>query len=73
MTPHGQRITRGIVADPGARIEVEWAELTPGGLTPGGLSAKPPRADGEEQEEVEYERHFDSARMREALPTLPRL
>ena len=68
MTPHGQRITRGIVADPGARIEVEWAELTPGGL-----SAKPPRADGEGQEEVEYERHFDSARMREALPTLPRL
>ena len=68
MTPHGQHITRGIVADPGARIEVEWAELTPGGL-----SAKPPRADGEGQEEVEYERHFDSARMREALPTLPRL
>ena len=56
MTPHGQRITRGIVADPGARIEVEWAELTPGGL-----SATQP------------ERHFDSARMREALPTLPRL
>ena len=68
MTPHGQRITRGIVADPGARIEVEWAELTPGGL-----SAKPPRADGEGQEEVGYERHFDNARMREALPTLPRL
>ena len=58
----------GSLRTPGARIEVEWAELTPGGL-----SAKPPRADGEEQEEVEYERHFDSARMREALPTLPRL
>ena len=72
MTPHGQRITRGIVAAKGASIEVEWAELR-GIVTPGGLSAKPPRAEGEEQDEVQYERHFDSARMREALPTLPRL
>ena len=63
MTPHGQRITRGIVAAKGASIEVEWAEP----------HAKPPRAEGEEQDEVQYERHFDSARMREALPTLPRL
>ena len=69
MTPHGQRITRGIVADPGARIEVEWTELTPGGLL-----SKPPRTDGEEEaEELELKWHFDSARMREALPTLPKL